>query len=137
MKDGVVITKKVRTGGVRRMYLDANDFRKKQRSLKKYNMQTFKYLTFKYLKSQNLPKEDGHYIVDLPSSKEFEFVYGKVRLHYELRKGIMILENLEPQQFLIDGYMQDLGQYRGMFYRNEADKKKIDFYYKLKEKVNV
>lgn len=122
---------KIRKGYLK-MYIDENDFRKKKRSLKKYCIKAYKYLTFHTLKGESI-NGDGHYIDDLPASNEFVFMYGQPRIHYSVKDGVMILEDLEPQQFLLDGYMRELQQYKGMFYRNEKDKKKIDFYKKFKE----
>ena len=114
------------------MYIDENDFRKKRRSLKKYCIKSYKYLMFNVLKNNEI-KGNGTYIEELPASNEFIFMYGRPKVHYTIKDGVMILEDLEPQQFLIDGYMKDLQQYRGIFYRDEKDKRKIDFYKKFKE----
>ena len=108
------------------LYIDENDFNKKMRSLKTYCPIAYKQLIFKVKKELTCNIPDGFYRKELKSSNEFEFVYGKIELVYRVYKGKIILENIEPSQFLLDGYMSSLDTYKGICYRNNKDKFKID-----------
>lgn len=127
-KDGILRIRKEleHEKGLKIMYLDENDFNRKIRSLRKYCTKSYKYLWFKLIKERQLNQEEGIHVIEIPSSREFELVHGKVRLHYRMVNGKIIMEDLEPQQFLLDGYMKELGQYKGVWCRNEQDKFKIN-----------
>ena len=43
------------------------------------------------------------------------------------------MEDIEPSQFLLDGYVYELDTYRGMPYRNQRDKFKIELMIRRKE----
>lgn len=58
-----------------------NGFTKKLRSLKKYCPQSYKFVIFKF-KDNYLNVEDGEYSINLPTSMEFKFVYGQIKLIY-------------------------------------------------------
>lgn len=105
-----------------------NQFNKKLRALKKYCPQAYKFLLFKHNKNNLV---DGFYEDELPTFKEFKFVYGQIKIQYEIKNGIPIYKNLEPSQFFIDGYKLDLNVYRGVYYRNNRDKFMIDLFFIL------
>ena len=109
-----------------------NEFEKKLRALKKYCPQSYKYLIFEFKKSNYFEKSDGEYEINLPTSKEFKFVYGQIKIKYEIKKGIPYYKNLEPSQFLIDGYRFDLDVYKGIYYRNNRDKFMINLFFTQK-----
>lgn len=44
------------------------------------------------------------------------------------------MENIEPSQFLLDGYMSSLDTYKGICYRDNKDKFKIDLIMQMKRK---
>lgn len=46
------------------------------------------------------------------------------------------MKNIEPSQFLIDGYMSSLEIYKGICYRNKKDKFKIDLFISMKKERN-
>ena len=79
-------------------YLDENDFRKKERSVIKYNMLAYKKLTFTYYpelrKGNFLGKEvkkdeknkTSSYELQLPTDELFKKVHGPIVLHYTVYK---------------------------------------------------
>lgn len=109
-----------------------NQFNKKLRALKKYCPQAYKYLLFEHQKEI----KDGIYEEELPTSKEFRFIYGQIKLIYSVKNGVITMENIEPSQFLIDGYMSSLEIYKGICYRNKKDKFKIDLFISMKKERN-
>lgn len=113
-------------------YLNENDFIKKMRSLKTYCPMSYKDLIFNTNKKELHSFPDGRYIKNLYTSDEFRFVYGQIQLVFYVDKGNVIIETLEPQQFLLDGYFNLLDIYKGMPYRNNRDKFKIDLMLKMK-----
>lgn len=117
-----------------------NEFNKKLRSLRKYCPQTYKYLIFEVKNSNNFEKEDGDYEINLPTSNEFKFIYGQIKLKYRIKNKVAIFKDLEPSQFLLDGYKFDLNTYKRIYYRNDKDKFKIDLMLSMKnmeEKINI
>lgn len=114
-----------------------NDFIKKLRSLKKYCPQAYKFIIFKF-KDDYLDVKDGKYSLNLPTSNEFKFVYGQIKLIYIVKNKTIKFVDLEPTDFLIDGYKFDLKVYKSMFYRNTKDKFKIDLMLEMKRggKIN-
>ncbi len=109
-------------------YLDENDFRKKERSVRKYNMLAYKKLTFNYypeLRKGNflgeLVKEDKklntvNYELKLPTDDLFTKVHGEIRLHYTvyLEKHIILLTNITPEGILDEGHRAELSTYKGV-----------------------
>lgn len=110
-----------------------NLFNKKLRALKKYCPQTYKYLIFQ----RPIETSDGMYELDLPTSFEFKFIYGQIKIIYEVKNGVPFFKDLEPSQFFIDGYNFDLNIYKNIYYRNPQDKFKIDLMYSMKELRSV
>ena len=115
------------------VYLNANDFTRKLRSLKMYCPQSYKNFIFKVSKESFFETENGRYSKNIFTSDEFKFVYGQIKLVYSIENDKVIIEDLEPSQFLLDGYMTSLNIYKKMFYRNKNDKFKIDLMFSLKE----
>lgn len=115
------------------MYRDENDFIRKLRSLKTYCPQSYKDFIFNVSKESYFELVDGRYSKDIFTSNEFRFIYGQIRLVYSIKDKAVIIEDLEPSQFLLDGYMTKLETYKTMFYRNKKDKFKIDLMFSLKE----
>ena len=109
-------------------YLDENDFRKKERSVRKYNMLAYKKLTFSYYpelrKGNFLGKEVGiddksktvSYELKLPTDELFAKVHGEIMLHYTvyLDKGIILLTNITPEGILDEGHRAELSTYKGV-----------------------
>ncbi len=109
-------------------YLDENDFRKKERSVRKYNMLAYKKLTFSYYpelrKGNFLGKEVGNnekdntisYELKLPTDELFAKVHGEIVLHYTVynEKKIILLTNITPEGILDEGHRAELSTYKGV-----------------------
>ncbi|MBQ6476886.1 MAG: hypothetical protein IJI43_00390 [Bacilli bacterium] len=118
-------------------YLDENDFRKKERSVRKYNMLAYKKLTFTYypeLRKGNFLGEKKvkdsitntvTYELKLPTDELFAKVHGEITLHYTvyLNKGIILLTNLTPEGILDEGHRAELSTYKGVMISKENPKK--------------
>lgn len=107
-------------------FRDENDFIKKSRSLKKYCPRAYKDLIFNLDREELYTLPNGVYSKELYTSKDFELVYGKVKIIYSVVNKMVIIGDIEPSQFLIDGYRYELDIYKGMPCRNQKDKFKID-----------
>lgn len=110
------------------VYLDENEFRKKVRFLKVYQMKSYKYFIFevvKKLKSEG--KNNGRYELDLNTDKLFRKVYGKIRLLFSVKEDVVLLEDIvaDDKTILNDGYSKELGIYKGVPYRDAKDLFKI------------
>lgn len=107
-------------------YLNENEYRKKERALKRYFMKTYKYLTFKFYPTlKKKGKKDGVYQVELPTSKIFEKVYGPIEIHFSVRNDVAIIEDILPDGILMDCFMRDLPTYKGTPYKTKKDLAKI------------
>ena len=132
-------------------YLDENEFKKLERSLKKYNMMAYKKLNFDFypalrkgeflgeLVSINKHDKTESYELQLPTDSLFVKVYGKVKLLYTVYKeqNTVMLTGLEPRGILMDGHKSELTAYKGiMISKANAAKEmfKIDLITKLEEK---
>lgn len=126
-KDGPIITKPFKNDRNLITYVDENEFNKKLRAIKKYCMGAYKYWIFEAIpKLQRENKIDGKYELELPFSNLFEKVYGKVKILFSVRKDVVILEDIIPNEILIDMHRKELPVYKGVPYRNEKDKFKIE-----------
>ncbi|MBR5227073.1 MAG: hypothetical protein IKV94_00320 [Clostridia bacterium] len=105
-------------------YINENDFRKKERSLKKYNMLAFKKLYFEYYPKLRegdfvgvlIENDTNKYILDLPTDAMFIKVHGKIQVHYTVDKNnkIVLLENITPEDILLEGHANELRTYKGV-----------------------
>lgn len=109
-------------------YLDENDFRKKERSVRKYNMLAYKKLTFDYypklrrgeflgeLVGEDKKLKTKNYELKLPTDELFTKVHGEIRLHYTvyLDKKIILLTNITPEGILDEGHRAELSTYKGV-----------------------
>ena len=107
-------------------YLEENEFKKLERSLKKYNMMAYKKLMFDYypalrrgeflgeLVSINKHDNTESYDLQLPTDSLFIKVYGKVKLSYTVYKdqNVVMLTGLEPRGILMDGHKSELTAYK-------------------------
>ena len=112
------------------MCKDENDFRRKLRSLRKYCPIAYKYFLFDF--KNEVEVENGYYEHSLPTSKEIKAVYGEIKVKYIIDDNTFTLLDIEPAQFLIDGYISDLNIYEGIPYRNERDLFKIRLFNQMK-----
>lgn len=132
-------------------YVNENEFRKLERSLKKYNMRAFKKLNFDYypqMRDGQFPgemisknKEAGTetYELKLPSDAMFAQVHGEVKLIYTVYKKeeTVMLKEIKPKDILLEGHRSELGTYKGiMISKANASKDifKIDLLNMLQEK---
>ena len=109
-------------------YLDENDFRKKERSVRKYNMLAYKKLTFNYYPelrkgnflgeeiSNDVKAKTTSYELKLPTDEMFAKVHGEIRLHYTVyaEKGVILLTNITPEGILDEGHRAELSTYKGV-----------------------
>ena len=121
-------------------YVNENEFRKLERSIKKYNMLAYKKLLFDYYPSLREGKFQGvlvstnekdrteKYELTLPTDKTFVKVHGNITLHYTvyLEQKTVILETLTPEDILTEGHQKELTTYKGVMVSKEhADKDKF------------
>ena len=129
-------------------YLDENDFRKKERSVRKYNMLAYKKLTFTYypeLRKGNFLGEEVdkdeknntlRYELKLPTDSLFAKVHGEITLHYTVYvdKKVILLTNITPEGILDEGHRAELSTYKGVMISKtnpEKDMFKINLLNKL------
>ena len=118
-------------------YLNENEFRKKERSVKKYNMLAYKKLAFDYypcfkegnfkgvVVSKNSKEGITKYELKLPTDAMFAKVHGDVMLHYTVyeKQNIVILDTLSPEDILTEGHQKELATYKGvMVSKSHAEK---------------
>ena len=112
-------------------YVNENEFKKLERSLKKYNMLAYKKLYFEYYpklkEGQILGKSigDNKYELKLPTDIMFTKVHGDITLHYEVKQNenVMILITITPEDILTEGHQSELVTYKGvMVSKQHADK---------------
>lgn len=109
-------------------YINENEFRKKERAVKKYNMLAYKKLLFDYypnlrdgnfqgvLVSSNEKDKIDKYELTLPTDRTFIKVHGNITLHYSvyLEQKIVMLETLTPEDILTEGHQKELTTYKGV-----------------------
>lgn len=107
-------------------YQNENEFRKKERSVRKYNMLAYKKLTFDYYprlrngeflgKLVNKTNDMQSYELVLPTDDMFVKVHGEIILHYTVYtdKNIILLTNITPDGILEEGHRAELTAYKGV-----------------------
>lgn len=109
-------------------YVNENEFKKKEKAIKKYNMLAYKKLLFEYypaLREGNFQgvvvstdKENDivNYELKLPTDKMFAQVHGNIVLHYSVYEGqkIVMLKTLSPEEVLSEGHREELTTYKGV-----------------------
>lgn len=134
MKDGEIKTYQITDKNNRLIYLDEVSFNKKIKAIRKYSMNAYKYWIFEAapkLRKEN--KKDGKYELDLPVNEIFKKVYGDVKILFSVKNDVVILEDILPNEILLDMHMKELKTYKGIPYRNTRDKYKIDLARMIKE----
>jgi len=120
-------------------YLNENEFKKLERSLKKYNMLAYKKLYFDFypkLKegiflgeviSQNKEKQITNYELKLPTDMMFSKVHGDIKLHYSVyaKENIVMLEKLSPEDILTEGHQSELVTYKGVMVSKQHSEKDL------------
>ena len=109
-------------------YLNENEFRKKERALKKYNMLAYKKLMFEHYRdfkegefkgvvvSKNSNEGITKYELKLPTDPMFAKVYKDIILHYTVYENqhIVMLNNITPDDILTEGHQKELTTYKGV-----------------------
>ena len=109
-------------------YRNENEFKKLERSVKKYNMLAYKKLKFDYsdslkngkflgrLISTNSKEETKTYELIIPTDDMFAKVHGEMTLHYTVyeNKNIVLLETITPEDILSEGHRTELPTYKGV-----------------------
>ena len=118
-------------------YINENEFKKKERAIKKYNMLAYKKLLFDFypslrdgkflgvLTSSNDLENIYKYELKLPTDNMFNKVHGDIILHYSVYKNqrIIMLDNLTPDDILTEGHQKELTTYKGvMVSKTHAEK---------------
>ena len=118
-------------------FLNENDFRKKERSVKKYNMLAYKKLIFEYYESlkngdllgkvvsTNSKENTKSYELKIPTDEMFAKVHGEMILHYTVYedKNVILLETITPEELLMEGHKSELSTYKGvMISKKNAEK---------------
>jgi hypothetical protein len=108
-------------------YLNENEFKKKEKSLKKYNMIAFKKLIFDCVPalrdgtfpgevvSRNSTENFVKYEYKLPTDHLFSKVHGDIKLHYTVYEAqkLVMLNDLSPD-ILSEGHQKELTAYKGV-----------------------
>ena len=109
-------------------YQNENEFRKLERSVKKYNMLAYKKLTFDYYESlkegkflgrlieTNSKEHTKTYSLKIPTDELFSKVHGEMTLRYTVyeEKMIVLLETITPEAILAEGHKTELPTYKGV-----------------------
>ena len=109
-------------------YLNENEFRKKERAVKKYNMLAYKKLVFDFypafrdgnfmgvIVSKNTKDGITKYELKLPTDRMFAAVHGDVKLHYTVYENqkLVMLDTLTPEDILTEGHQKELTTYKGV-----------------------
>ena len=118
-------------------YDNENEFRKLERSIKKYNMLAYKKLYFEYypalkegnflgkLVGTNQESDTFTYELKLPTDAMFSRVHGDIKLYYIVyqKEKVVMLDKFEPMEILSEGHASELVTYKGvMVSKQHADK---------------
>ncbi|MBE6144360.1 MAG: hypothetical protein E7169_02175 [Firmicutes bacterium] len=118
-------------------YINENEFKKLERSLKKYNMLAYKKLYFEYypalkegnflgeLVATNSSQATKTYELKLPTDIMFSKVHGDIKLIYLVYENerIVMLDKIMPVDILSEGHQQELVTYKGvMVSKQHSDK---------------
>lgn len=118
-------------------YENENEFRKKERSVRKYNMLAYKKLVFEYYPAiregnflgkkveSSLKDKTESYELKLPTDSLFAKVHGDVALHYTvyLENNLILLTNITPDSILDEGHRSELSTYKGVMISKSNAKK--------------
>lgn len=120
-------------------YLNENEFRKKERAVKKYNMLAYKKLIFEFYPDFREGKFDGvvvskntkdnitKYDLKLPTDTRFSKVHGDIVLHYSVyeEQKIVMLNSISPEDILTEGHQKELTTYKGVMVSKSNPEKDI------------
>ena len=121
-------------------YLNENDYRKKERAIKKYNMLAYKKLLFEFypslregnfigvVTSHNEKDNTTTYGLKLPTDVMFNKVHGDIILRYTAyhNQRIIMLDDIStPDNILTEGHQKELTTYKGVMVSKSNAKKDI------------
>ena len=120
-------------------YLDENDFKKKERSVRKYNMLSYKKLINTYYPelrkgnflgtevSKNEKDKTVSYELELPTDELFKKVHGQIIFHYtvRLKTNTILLTNITPEDILEGGHRAELSSYKGVMISKTNPEKEL------------
>lgn len=120
------------------IYLLDKEFKKIEQGLKKCNMLAYKKLKSEYYPSiesgnfigKKISKK-GEYLLEyelmLPTDPLFSKIYGDCKLIYSvyLDEKTVVLETIEPENILLEGYKDELTTYKGILVSKEHRDKDI------------
>ena len=126
-------------------YVNENEYKKKEKAIKKYNMLAYKKLIFEYYNDLREGKFQGvcvetdkqngisKYELKLPTDRMFANVHGPLMLHYSVyeKQRMVMLNTLTPEDVLTEGHMEELTTYKGVMVTNshkEKDMFKINLF---------
>ena len=118
-------------------YLNENEFRKRERALKKYNMLAYKKFVFEYcpqlregtflgeLVATNEKLGTKTYELKLPTDDLFVKVHGDIKVHYMVYENdrIIMLDTITPETILNEGHRSELTTYKGVVVSKENQEK--------------
>ena len=118
-------------------YVNENEFRKYERSLKKYNMLAYKKLYFSFYPSfkegkflgevisTNEQNNSKNYELKLPTDTMFSKVHGDIKLHYTVyfNEKIVMLDKITPEGILGEVHQSELTTYKGVMVSKENQEK--------------
>ena len=118
-------------------YINENEFKKLERSLKKYNMLAYKKLYFEFypalkegnflgeLVSTNSSQATKTYELKLPTDIMFSKVHGDIKLVYLVYENekIVMLDKIMPVDILSEGHRQELVTYKGVMVSKQHSEK--------------
>ncbi|MBE6138326.1 MAG: hypothetical protein E7173_01095 [Firmicutes bacterium] len=120
-------------------YINENEFKKLERSLKKYNMLAYKKLYFEYypslkegnflgeLVSTNQNNGSRTYELKLPTDIMFSKVHGDIKLHYHVyeKDNTVMLDTITPEDILTEGHQSELVTYKGVMVSKQHSEKDL------------
>jgi mRNA-degrading endonuclease RelE of RelBE toxin-antitoxin system len=118
-------------------YFNENEFKKLERSVKKYNMLAYKKLAFEYypalkegksvgkLVSMNSKEKTKTFELKLPTDDMFAKVHGDMKLIYTIyeEKQVVLLVTITPEDILSEGHRTELTTCNGVIIsKNNAER---------------
>ena len=118
-------------------YLNENEFKKKERAVKKYNMLAYKKLVFEIYPElregkfqgikvcDNIAEGISKYKLKLPTPIEFDKIHGPMELEYTVYENqkTILLNTITPEGLLTEGHQYELCTYKGvMVSKSHAEK---------------
>ena len=121
-------------------YLNENEYRKKERAVKKYNMLAYKKLLFDFypslregnfigvMTSRSEKDATTTYELKLPTDAMFSKVHGDIVLKYTAyhKQRIIMLDDIAtPDDILVEGHQEELTTYKGVMVSKSHAQKDI------------